>query len=100
MISTNAILIAATLIVLGLIVLVGVVMYFGLRFLTTVAILKSAPDAKSAAVMLFAAHKRREPKAPEKQPMDMPATGIDELADNPEAMATLRKRQNPSSDSY
>lgn len=100
MISPTAILIAATLAFLGVLGVFGLGIYFGFRFLTTVAILKAAPDAKSAAAMMRATGTQTKTQDPEKVPMEMPATGIEGLADSPDAMARLRKKQDPSPDPY
>lgn len=99
MVTPNAILIAATIIILALLGVIAVFAYAGFRFLRTIAILKAAPDAKSAAALLRADNPEA-PKQPEKQPMEMPATGIDELANSEEAIANLRKRQDPTPDLY
>lgn len=100
MITSNAILIAATLVILGLLGFLGLCAYLGFRFVTTVAILKAAPDARSATAMLRATGESVTQKDPEKIPMEMPATGIDELVNSPEAIKKLRKKQNPTPDPY
>lgn len=93
--SPNALLAAVTVFGLGFLALLGLGMLLAWRFMTTVAILRAAPDAKSAAAMLRATGADGQPK-PEKVPMEMPATGIDELANSPEAIAKIRKKQNPT----
>lgn len=101
MINSSAILLAATLAFLGLLALLGFGMFFAFRFLTTIAILKAAPDAKAAASMLRAAGQNaKTPTEPEKVAMELPATGVDEMASSPEAIKNLRKRQDPSPDPY
>ncbi len=73
MISPNAILIAATLVILGLFGVAAVGIYFGFRFLTTVAIVKMAPDAQTARTLLRAAGEKQKEQEPEKVAMEMPS---------------------------
>gem|GEM_PF-5761055 len=100
MVTTNAILIAATIFLIAFLGVFGIVAHHGFRFLRTVAILKAAPDAKAAAAMMRADGGNETPQKPEKQPMEMPATGIDELSNSKEAIANLRKKQDPTPDPY
>lgn len=100
MIDPKLLLILATILLVALIALFGFGIYFAFRFLTTIAILKAAPDAKSAAAMLRAAGEPSKVEDPAKKPMEMPATGVDELANSPAAISNLRKRQDPSPDLY
>lgn len=97
--TSNAILLAATVLLLAALGLCGCVVYFSFRLLRTVAILKAAPDAKMAAALLRADN-GVVVGATEKQPMEMPSTGIEELANSPEAIANLRKKQDPTPDAY
>lgn len=100
MVTPNAILIAATLVILALLGVLAVGIHSGFRFLRTVVILKASPDAKSATAMLRADSEKKKEEQPMKLAMEMPATGIDELANSPEAIANLRTKQDPSADPY
>lgn len=101
-ISPTALLVAVTIFCLGVLVLIGVFVYFAWRFVTTMAVLRMTDDPNAAARILRAAGVDG-PKEPEKKPMELPPTGIDELKNSREAIKNLRKQQDPTpvdSDNY